>query len=86
MAQRHKHLALPQPALVYKVLYDRQPACEAVLDPKAFEDPLRSVSLLRQTALILIKDLVDDPDERVQLRSSWPPYRPGFAGAQNASS
>jgi hypothetical protein len=28
MAQRHKHLALPQPTLVHIVLHDRQPAGE----------------------------------------------------------
>ena len=69
MAQRHEHLALPQPALVHIVLHDRQPAGVAVLVPKPLEDPLRGVPLLRLTALILLQDLVDDPDERVQLRS-----------------
>ena len=69
MAQRYKHLALPQPALVHIVLHDRQPASEAVLVPKALEDPLRGVTLLRRTALILLEDPVDDPNEGVQLRS-----------------
>ena len=69
MAQRHEHLALPQPPLVHVVLHDRQPAGVAVLVPKPLEDPLRGVPLLRRTALILLQDLVDDPDERVQLRS-----------------
>ena len=69
MAQRHEHLPLPQPTLVHIVLHDRQPAGVAVLVPKPLEDPLRGVPLLRLTALILLQDLVDDPDERVQLRS-----------------
>ena len=34
MAKRHKHLPLPQPALVYAILHDRQPAGEAVLVPR----------------------------------------------------
>jgi len=68
MAQRYKHLALPQPALVHIILHDGQPAGVAVLFPKALEDPLRGVALLRRPALILLQDPVDDPDERIQLR------------------
>ena len=51
MAQRHEHLALPQPTLVHIVLHDRQPAGVAVLVPKPLEDPLRGVPLLRRTRL-----------------------------------
>ena len=68
MPQRHKHLALPQPALVHIVLHDRQPTGVAVLVPQTLEDPLRSVPLLCRAALILLQDPVDDPDKRVQLR------------------
>jgi hypothetical protein len=58
-----------QPALVHVVLHDRQPTGEAMLVPQTLEDPLRRVTLLRRTALILFHDPVDDADERVQLRS-----------------
>ena len=69
MAQRHEHLPLPQPTLVHIILHDRQPTSVAVLVPKPLEDPLRGVPLLRLTALILLQDLVDEPNERAQLRS-----------------
>ena len=70
------NLTNPQAALVNIVLHDRQPAAVAVLVPKPLEDPLRRVPLLRRTALIVLKDPVDDPDERIQLRSRWSPRPP----------
>ncbi len=69
MAERYEHLPLPKAAIVHVILHDRQPAGKAVLVSKTLEDPLRRVTLLRRTALILLKNPVDDPDERVQLRA-----------------
>lgn len=38
---------------------------------KPLEYPLRGVLLLGWTALIVLQNLIDDPDERVQLRPYW---------------
>ena len=69
MHQGYKHLLSPLMPAGHVVLHDRQPAGIAMLIPQPLEDPLRGVPLLRLTALILLQDPVDDPDERVQLRS-----------------
>ena len=40
VAQRHEHLALPQPPLVHVVLDDHDPAAVPVLVPQPLENPL----------------------------------------------
>jgi hypothetical protein len=37
--------------------------------PQPFEDPLRRVPLLLQLAFVVLQDLVDDRNERIELRS-----------------
>jgi hypothetical protein len=66
--QRHEHLALPLTLQQHVVLHDRQPAAISVLGAQPLEDPLRGVSLLRWTALIILQDPIDDAHERAQLR------------------
>src|SRR4051794_14208318 len=66
--QRHEHLALPLTLLQHVILYDGQAAAITVLGAQPLEDPLRGVPLLRWTAPIILQDLIDDIDERVQLR------------------
>ena len=69
--QRQEHFALPLTLPPHIVLHDGQAADMAVLGAQPLEDPLRGVPLLRWMALIILQDLIDDADERVQLR----PYR-----------
>ena len=76
MPQRHEHLPLPLPPRQHVVLHDRQPAAITVLVAQTLEDPLRGVPLLRRPALILFQDLVDDPHERIQLRTRRRPAAP----------
>ena len=66
--QWHEHLALPLTLLQHVVLHDGQAAAITMLGAQPLEDPLRDVTLLRWTALIILQDLIDDADERVQLR------------------
>src|SRR4051794_30067995 len=65
--QRHEHLALALTAHQNIVLHDRQPATIAVLLAQTLKNPLRGVPLLRRTALVLLKDPVDDVGEWIQL-------------------
>src|SRR3954466_15349643 len=65
--QRHQYLPLTLPGGMHVVLHDRQAATIGVLVPQALKEPLRGVPLLRWTALILVQDLVNDPDKRIQL-------------------
>jgi len=51
VAQRHEHLAQPQP-LVHVVLYDRDPAAVAVLVSQPLEDPLGGMLLFGRLSLI----------------------------------
>ena len=76
MPQRHKHLALPLTLRQHVILHDRQPADVAVLVAQTLEDPLRRVPLLRRAALILFQDPIDDPHERIQLRTRRRPAAP----------
>src|SRR5438270_4007563 len=74
MPQRHEDLELPQSARQHVVLNNGDPAGIAVLVAKPLEDPLRGVPLLPRPALILRQDTVDDPGERVELRTRrWSP-------------
>ena len=79
MPQRYEGLELPQSARQHIVLNNGDPAGIAVLVAKPLEDPLRGMPLLPRPALILRQDTVDDPGERVELRTRrWsPPPIPG---------
>src|ERR1700687_3263894 len=68
--QRYEDLALPQPARQHVVFNNGDPAGIAVLVAKPFEDPLRGMPLLPRPTLILRQDTVDDPGERVELRTA----------------
>ena len=76
MCEGHKHLPLSLAGAADVVLHNRNPAREAMLVTKAFEDPLRRVTLLLRTVLILREDLLDDTGERVEL---GPDQRPAEA-------
>jgi hypothetical protein len=52
----HEHLALPLPALVHVVLYDRDPAGISLLVAQPLEDPLRGMLLLGRLTLIVLQD------------------------------
>src|SRR6266700_1288938 len=67
--QRYEELELPQPARQHVVLNNGDPAGIVVLVAKPFEDPLRGMPLLPRPTLILRQDTVDDPGERVELRT-----------------
>jgi hypothetical protein len=69
MPQRYEDLELPQSARQHVVLNNGDPAGIAVLVAKPLEDPLRGMLLLPRPALILPQDTVDDPGERVELRT-----------------
>src|SRR5689334_14945878 len=72
--QRHEYFAMPQTARQHVVLNNGDPARIAVLVAKPLEDPLRGMPLLPRPALILRQDTVDDPGERVELRTRrWSP-------------
>ena len=60
MDQRDEHLPLTLSDAADVVLHNRNPAREAMLVTKALEDPLRRVTLLLRTVLILFQDPVDD--------------------------
>jgi len=69
MRQRHEHLPHPSLLLADVVGDDRQFAREAMFVAQPLEDPLRRMPLLLQLAPVVLQDLVDDRDERVELRS-----------------
>jgi hypothetical protein len=74
MRQRNEHLLATLVPAGHVVLHDRHPAGKAVLVPKPLVDPLRGMPLLGRASLVLIQDPLDDPDERLQLRSHrWLP-------------
>jgi hypothetical protein len=56
-----------------------------VLVAKSFEDPLRGMPLLPRPTLILQQDPLDDPGERVELRTRRRPASPVPGGTENAS-
>src|SRR5271165_3957835 len=76
MPQRYEDLELPQSARQHVVLNNGDPAGIAVLVAKPLEDPLRGMPLLPRPALILRQDTVDDPGERIQLRTRRRPAPP----------
>ena len=76
MPQRHKHLAVPQPAHTHIVLNDGDAASVAVLIAKPLEDPLRGMPLLPRPTLIRRQDTVEDPDKRGELRTRRRPAPP----------
>ena len=74
--QRHEHLAMPQPPRQHVVFYDGDPAGVAVLVAKPLEDPLRGMPLLLRSRVIRRQNAVDNPDERVELRTRRRPAPP----------
>src|SRR5207302_4942761 len=58
------------------VFHNGDPASVAVFVAKPLEEPLRGVPLLPRSTLILQQDLVDDPGERVELRTRRRPAPP----------
>src|SRR5215213_2586235 len=74
--QRHEHLAMPQPPRQHIVLYDGDPAGVAVLVAKPLEDPLRGMPLLLRSRFIRRQDRLNDPGERVELRTRRRPAPP----------
>ena len=67
MRKRHEHLLATAFLLPDIVRDDGQPTGETVLVAQPFKDPLRRVTLLLMNALIVQKDLIDDPHKRIQL-------------------
>ena len=61
MGKRHEHFLASAPLLPNISRHDRQTAGETVLVPKPLKNSLRRMALLLPTALIVQKDLVDDP-------------------------
>src|SRR3984957_328652 len=81
-AEAHEYFAMPQTARQHVVLNNGDPATVAVLVAKPLKNPLRGMPLLPRPALIRRQDTVDDPGERVELRTrrrSAPPI-PGRYG------
>src|SRR6266478_5428564 len=74
--QRHVYFAMPQPPRQHIVFHNADPAGVAMLVAKPFEDPLRGMPLLLRPAFILSQDTVDDPSERVELRTCRRPAPP----------
>ena len=69
MRQGHEHLLGPALLLPNVVGDDGDAAGEAVLVAQPLEDPLRRVPLLLRKGPVRLKDLVDDREERVELRA-----------------
>ena len=69
MRQGHEHLLGPALLLPNVVGDDGDAAGEAVLVAQPLEDPLRRVPLLLRKGPVRLQDLVDDRDERVELRA-----------------
>jgi hypothetical protein len=67
--ERHEHLPRPPLLLPDVVGDDGDAAGEPVLVSQPLVDPLRRVTLLLQLAFVVFQDLVDDADERIELRS-----------------
>src|SRR5215213_11750493 len=84
--QRHEYLAMPQPPRQHIVLYDGDPAGVAVLVAKPLEDPLCGMPLLLRSSFIRRQYAVDNPGERVELRTRRRPAPPipGSAGIRAA--
>jgi hypothetical protein len=69
MHQRHEHLALTLTGRKDIILHDRHAAGKVVLIAKALEDPLRAMTLLLRVLPVLLEDLIDVADKRIQLWS-----------------
>jgi len=70
MRQRHEHLALTLPGRKDVILHDRDAAGKAVLITQPFKNPLRGMPLLLRDPGVGLKDLVNDPSERIKLRAA----------------
>ena len=68
MRQRQEHLLVRLLPRADRVLDDRLAAGEAVLVPQPLEDPLGRVPLLLRRLPVVLQDLVDDRQERLELR------------------
>jgi len=53
------------------VLHDRDAAGKAVLIAQPFKDPLRGMPLLLVNKPVRLKDLVDNADKWIKLRTGW---------------
>ena len=70
MRQRHEHLlAAPRP-VAHVVLDDRVAAGKPMFVTKAIKNALGRMTLLARDRTVRLKPLIDDRDERVQLRAS----------------
>jgi hypothetical protein len=69
MRQGHEHLLGPALLLPNVVGDDGDAAGEAVLVAQPLEDPPRRVPLLVRKGPVRLQDLVDDREERVELRA-----------------
>ena len=69
MRQWNKDLARPSLLLPHVIGDDRDAAGKPVFVPEPLMDPLRRVPLLLQLAFVVFQDLVDDRNERIELRT-----------------
>lgn len=76
MRQRHEHLARAPFLLPHVIGDDRDAAGKPVFVPEPLMDPLRRVPLLLQLAFVVLQDLVDDRNVRIELRTGWRPHTP----------
>jgi hypothetical protein len=67
MSQWNEHLPAVQLRRSHMVLHDRVTARETVLFLKPLEDPLRCVSLLGRSLLVIFQNGVDYPEPRAKL-------------------
>ena len=70
MRKRHENLEVPALLPPNIIRHDRQTASETMLVPKPLKNSLRRMTLLLLTALIVQKNLIDDPDKRIKLGTS----------------
>jgi hypothetical protein len=71
MRQWHEHLAAPALLLPHVIGDDRDAPREPVLIPQPLMDPLGRMALLLQPASVVLQDLVDDRNERIELWTGW---------------
>lgn len=69
MAQRHKNLLRPAFLLSHVVGDDGDPAREPMLITKAGMNPFGCMALFFDPRFVLLEDLINDRDERIQLRA-----------------
>ena len=67
--KRHEHLLVAQPPLVHVVFDDGLAPGECVLRLQPLEDALGRVTLLLGNRRIGVQHLIDDPGERIELRT-----------------